>query len=713
MEDSFRTADVVPGAPSRGLWTVLLRRKLIILQVMLVISVAAMAVALLQPKTYSATGWMLVTSPSSANNNNNNGNAKRDTQIDVWEQLQNDLSMHIRLLGRREMAEAVIRLNSLDRAPVNLQGNFSASKVAGATANLLAINYRDPDPNVARKIVNAWGKAYEQDNLARRVSATNSAIAYVQGQIETVERQLASMEGQIALFEQRNLGSGVGPMGGSAATNLASGLSALATARQEKASLLAQIARARAHLAVEPQRVSEMEEQPTLAVKAMQEQLAQLHVKIEQLRQDYYEDSPEVTAVKAQIARLEQQLAETPPLAQTLVRTKNNPTRQKTWEQLVSLRGQLASLEAREQVLRQQTEVQRRLALGVPAQNVYYNELNRKVAALTAVQSTLLSRLYDLQLQKAMAVPAVQMVKAAELPSAPVEPPTYTIMGVGLMLGLLAGVILALVVDQVDDSFATVGEVDEKFTQRIIGCLPNIKKPVEQALQIIGAPRGPFANAIRMLSSSIRIEQERDKWSSLIITSGSPDEGKSLIASNLAVALAGTGQPVILVDGDLHKPVLHRLFGLPNERGLTSFLLGQDSWANLCQQTEIENLRLLTSGPMPPSPLDLLASDAGARCIRDLNASGALVIWDTPPASFIADTTVVGTLSDRVLLVVSQKAKRRVLTDVIRNLNGAGLRLLGLVTNQLSQSAGGVDDYYYQYWYTYEEKAPETEANSA
>lgn len=696
MEDSYRTVEPTNQAEfrPRGLWVILVRRKWIILQVTGAIFCVAMVVGLLQPRTYSASGWMLVTAPSKSG-----GSATTTTEFDAWEQLQKDLSMHTRLLARRELAETVLKQVRVDRRPGDLQANFSAAKVTGATANLLTITFRDPDPVVAQQVVNAWGAAYEQDNLQRRAGATIAAINYVQSQIESVEKQLAAIEADIAGLEQEHLSSGIGPNGGSAASRLVSVLQALADTQTQKAGMLAQIRRTQELLSQEPAKVHETEDGPSLAAQATRTQLAQLQLKLEELRVDYYEDSPEVKNLQEQIARLEERLASASDLTRTSLKTSNNPTHLKTREQLLELHSQLSALQAREQALRQQVDGQRRLALGVPPTNVRYNGLNRKMTALTAVHSSLLSRLYDLQLQRAMATPAVQMVKGAELPTTPVEPPMQAILGAALLLGLLLGVISAVVADQIDDTFADVSEVDEAVGERVIGALPQVRSTERVGLRIVERPRGPYANAVRMLASAVRVEAERNGYGSLLVTSAMPGDGKTGTAVNLAVSLAKAGQPVLLVDCDLHGPTLHKELGVQNHSGLSNLLVREASIAEVLQRSDIENLTVITSGPQPPSPVDLLASDTGAQVIAELNRQDALVIWDTPPAACLADAIVLGAQVDAVLLIVSNHTKRRLLRETVRNLYRASIGVLGLVTNRLDQASVGSGYYYYYYPY--------------
>ena len=578
------------------------------------------------------------------------------------------------------------------------------AKVTGTEANLITIAYRGADPALAQKVVNAWAKAYEKDSLTRSAGSTIAAIQYVQEQIVTVENQLQGIEEQIAGIEQAHLTSGIGSGGGAAATSLTGLLSSLASTQVQESALRAQLAQTQKQFVAEPKRVQEIEERPTLAVQTAQDQLAQLSVKLEKMRTDYYEDSPEITSLKQQIARLEQRISKQSGLTQTSVKSTDNPTRIKAKDQLITLAGQLHALEAQEKTLQQQIGTQRGVAMKVPPTNIRYTELSRKVKALEEVHGTLLSRLYELQLQKAMAVPAVQMVKAAELPTSPIQPPMQTIVGLGLLIGLLLSIVTAVVVDQMDDTFANLTEIDETVQQRLIGALPRYEDKAEVGLAILDHPRGAFANAVRKLASTVRIEMDRNKTHSLMVTSTGRGEGKSVTSANLAIALAKSGMSVMLVDCDLHKPAQHTLFGLSNDIGLSNMLVGNSSAVDVQQVTQVENLRLIPSGPLPPAPVDILASEVGEQAIREINQLADVVIWDTPPAAILADATVLGAVTDRTLFVVGHKAKRGMMKETLRNLQDVGIKLLGITANQVRPAGGSYYYYYYYYPYTQDGK---------
>jgi len=193
----------------------------------------------------------------------------------------------------------------------------------------------------------------------------------------------------------------------------------------------------------------------------------------------------------------------------------------------------------------------------------------------------------------------------------------------------------------------------------------------------------------------------------LLVTSSSPGEGKSTTAANLAVVMAQTGQRVILVDTDLRRPMLHKIFGIPNNTGLTTALLaGQDmTIEEQLQPTEVSCLQVLTSGPIPPNPSELLGSHRMAHLVEVLAANADVIIFDSPPVLAVTDAAVLGRQMDGVLLVTDAGATReQALVNAVAELQKTGANILGVALNRLDMRRNG---YYYYYYYYQDEETGE------
>lgn len=207
-------------------------------------------------------------------------------------------------------------------------------------------------------------------------------------------------------------------------------------------------------------------------------------------------------------------------------------------------------------------------------------------------------------------------------------------------------------------------------------------------------PRSPIAEAFRTLRTNIQFKSLDNPVRTMMVTSSAAEEGKSTVVANLAVSLAQTGAAVIAVDCDLRNPSLHRVFDLPNERGLTSLMLAPDSGLRqFLQHSEAGGLDVLTSGPLPPNPAELLGSKRMESLIRELRDMADYVLFDTPPVLAVTDAAVLATQVDGTILVLSAgRARRDAAKKAKRTLEELSLRFLGVVVNNVK--AEGRAGYY-------------------
>lgn len=212
-------------------------------------------------------------------------------------------------------------------------------------------------------------------------------------------------------------------------------------------------------------------------------------------------------------------------------------------------------------------------------------------------------------------------------------------------------------------------------------------------------PKSPIAEAFRTLRTNIQYAKVDGSVKTIVFTSTGPGEGKSTMAANAAVALAQAGKQVILVDCDLRKPVQHRIFGR-RHRGLTNILVEDLAAADVLQATEIDNLRIITSGPIPPNPSELLGSSKFLEIIEDLKAQADVVILDCPPVIAVTDACVLASKVDGVILVVGAGIVRPEMAQQAKELlTKAKGHLLGVILNRVEIEA---EHAYYYYYYGHE-----------
>jgi capsular exopolysaccharide synthesis family protein len=240
--------------------------------------------------------------------------------------------------------------------------------------------------------------------------------------------------------------------------------------------------------------------------------------------------------------------------------------------------------------------------------------------------------------------------------------------------------------------------------------VPNWKDHELPELISIDAPRSASSEAYRTLRTNLQFVQHGEDVRVFIVTSGALGEGKTTTVANLGVALAQAGRRIVLVSCDLRRPRLHKFFDLQNETGLSSVLSGQSDLATAMQRAKnLDNVILLASGPIPPNPAELLASDRMRRVVDELRRAADFVIIDTPPLFAVSDALPLAALSDGAILVADAVATTRTAVRHARQqLDQVGARVLGGVLNNFDPYASrysySQDGYRYAYTYRYRDE---------
>lgn len=338
---------------------------------------------------------------------------------------------------------------------------------------------------------------------------------------------------------------------------------------------------------------------------------------------------------------------------------------------------------------------------------------------LLGVQSTI-GELRDTLLQSGsaggVAPYAIAVLDPAIVPVAPLPRPFGTNLLIGVAISLVVGLALALIPESLDYTVATPEELEDVLGITVLGAVARIggrdtqDDPIEQ-LVARNYPRSPIAEAFRTLRTNIRFARPDMRGGRLLVTSAQPGEGKSLVSSNLAVAIAQEGRQAIIVDADLRRPTLHRFFGLPNRVGFTSLIMDESLTVDdALHETDVPGLRVITSGPLPPNPLDMLASQRAQDLLAVLRDKCDMLILDSPPVLSVTDSMLLASHTDAALLVTAARSTRRDLVlKAYETLKRSNIDIIGTVLNKVRQSELGYyySHYYYGYYYGAPGEVPE------
>uniref|UniRef100_A0A7C5Z1W6 non-specific protein-tyrosine kinase n=1 Tax=Caldicellulosiruptor owensensis TaxID=55205 RepID=A0A7C5Z1W6_9FIRM len=226
--------------------------------------------------------------------------------------------------------------------------------------------------------------------------------------------------------------------------------------------------------------------------------------------------------------------------------------------------------------------------------------------------------------------------------------------------------------------------------------------PVKEVIALYN-PRSPITESYRMLRTNIQYSSLDKPIKTIVITSTGPSEGKTITCANLAVVMAQAGSKVLVIDADLRRPAIHKVFGVSNKVGLTNLLVENKKFEEIVQKDGVEGLDLITSGPIPPNPAELLGSKKFENFLNTISQSYDYTIIDTPPCGSLTDAAIISRIVDGVILVASAgEVQIEAIQQAKENLQKVNANIIGVVLNKVKRQTSSYYYYYYYYYYSNE-----------
>ena len=314
-----------------------------------------------------------------------------------------------------------------------------------------------------------------------------------------------------------------------------------------------------------------------------------------------------------------------------------------------------------------------------PTNSAAITAASRLVKVKEDTYSALVVLYQRVQLSLSVHVTTLSVVEPAAVSERPTQPQKALNYGLGLLVGIMGGVGLAFLMENLDATLYTSEQVEKATERAILGEIPTAKQ--RHGYFLNGS--SPWAEAFRQVRTSLLSVAQDGNLHTLLVTSAEPGEGKSTIASHLAIAMAQSGRKVLLVDGDLRAPVQHKIFSLPNQQGLSNVLRGEVALANAVQRSPDAGFWVLSSGPLPPNPAELLGSAEMAALIERDAKEYDVVLLDAPSLLAVADAGILAPLVDDVLLVVGRaQTRQNEVQAACHLLDRLGARSVGVIINR-------------------------------
>ncbi|PIX22538.1 MAG: hypothetical protein COZ69_10835 [Deltaproteobacteria bacterium CG_4_8_14_3_um_filter_45_9] len=365
----------------------------------------------------------------------------------------------------------------------------------------------------------------------------------------------------------------------------------------------------------------------------------------------------------------------------------------------------------RESLIRQAFEQQKAKVMEMKEQGIQYNILKREADTNKELYKGLLQRMKEAGVSAGLTVSNIQVVYQAEIPTGSYKPNKKLNLLLAAVVGLFLGIGLAFFFEYLDNTVKSPEDVEQLIRLPSFGMVPEIsyerKKRLAKAsypveLVTHGHPKSILSEAYRNIRTSILLSFSEKPPKKIVITSPNPSEGKTTTVINTAIALSQTGAQVLIIDGDMRHPRIHKIFNEENGAGLSNFLSGNSPLDSIIKKTEVPNLYYIPSGPIPPNPSELIGSKLFKVMMDSLGKKFDHIVLDSPPALGFADSVILSTTVDGVILVVlGGKTPRETLQRAKEVLHQVNAKILGVVINRVDIHRSGYGYYYYRYHYYY------------
>lgn len=657
---------------------------------------------LLQKPAYEAEGQLLFkkASPTSSLT----GVGKEIGQMDTMTENSTPVDTEAVVIRSAPIVRKTIaRLNLEDESGAALKVHqllkrLNVSNIRGT--DVLQVTYRDTNPKKAATVVNTLMAVYLEQNLLANRAETVAARQFIEKQLPAAEATGRKAELALRNFKEKNNVVDLKAEANSA-VQIVAGL------QQQIASTQTQLADANAQSVMLKNQLKKNVQQAGTAtaisqLPKVQEVLKQVQQAESQLAIDsarFRENHPTIASLKDKRADLERLLKQR--VRQVVGGQKQESDdnlqislfEQNLTENLVRSEARRLGLVSQLAALSQLQAAYKQRVHNLPSLEKQQRELEQQLQASQSTYTMLLQKLQEMRIAENQNIGNARVVASAVVPDDPVSDRKMLNIVTVVLVSSLFSLGAAMVLEATDKSIRTVEEAKKLFGFISLGLIPSFKKSEKitfgngdsessiPEVIVRDSPRSPFSAAYRMLPANLKFLSSDKEIKVIVVTSSVPNEGKSTVSANLAVAMAQLGRKVLLVDADMHRPVQHKVWDLPNQLGLSNILVGQAELRTVIKKVMV-NLHVLNSGTIPPNPMALLDSQRMTSLMEIFSANYDFTIIDTSSLNVAADGLILGKMTDGVLLVVRPGVVNAASAAIAKEfLQQSGQKVLGQVIN--------------------------------
>ncbi len=600
--------------------------------------------------------------------NDDSFNAQSSSLVDLFKKLlfgEDEKNGEEKALSQEERSRKTVE---------RLLKSLSVSPVRGS--RIVKINIDHTDPAVAKKVVDGYAEVFITDNLDRRFEATAYARKFLEERLQQLKARLGESEKQLVKYAEDKGIISLNDNKVLSATDLEAINTKLAEVRAELSKKEQLWKQAQATNGLGLKQILDSE-----AIQANRKLRTELAAEYQQKLAIYKPAFPAMAQLRNQIKELDRQVASEVEAIKQAIEAEYHAAKDEEQDLLTRLEG------AKVDVVEQRNR------------SIDYNIIQREVDTNRTLYDGLLQRYKEIGVAGGVGTNNISIVDRASQPIFPRSPNLLLNVCLALVGGLLLGVLAALGLDYLDDSFRAPEDIEREIGLPVIGVIPkpNPGETVED--QLLNA-RSAMAEAYRSLRTGLQFSTSEGLPRTLVITSSKPSEGKTTTSIALAQSLANLGLQILLIDGDLRNASVHKRMRCGNELGLSNYLSGSKQPEDVVQSTPTVGLVVITSGPLPPNPAELLNGPRLQSLLALASQSFDLVLIDGPPIMGLADAPILSSAVQATMLVVAANETRRSVVKVaLKRLQLARANVIGALLNKFDAKQTGYGYGYGEYDY--------------
>jgi len=611
-----------------------------------------------------------------------------------WFEINYYISEQVRVLTSRRLAERVVESLHLDTQGPFAGANDPAAAFARGVdidheeeSNILNISLRGKDPEQVTLWVNQLVEKYSEINILDSIDKSKKIREVIQNQLDPLREQLSKSEANLTLFKEEKNYYWADEDKNVISEQINKLNEEYATAKVERINLESKIKALKDLRAGKISMQSFPEILDNASIQQLNSQRVTLEVEKTKLMKTYKPEHPKVVALDNQIREINASISREIGLIVSGLETQFSMKKQRE-----------ESLLANVQNLKEE-------AIDLSKSRLAYDKLRQEYEQNKSFYEDMLTRSKELDISSTVNLNRVRVIDPAIVPTVPIKPNIRRNTLMGLVLGLLLGFAFLFGMDYLDSSIKTPDDVEKYLGIPVLSVIPSFSPDKVKILR-------EFYQSIR---TGVIFTKRSEGCQVLMVTSGGPGEGKSTTSFNLAKIFAAAGDKVLLMDCDFRRPALHKHLKISNSVGITSHLFGSKD-QEIIRTSEIPNLWVATSGPLPPNPPELITRNSFKMLIQSLKSHFNWIIIDSPPLVSVTDSLLLSTYTDMVILVIRYNdLDRRIIKQCLKGLQHSGANIAGSVINDvdLDQDTRYSHHYYYYYYKGYDNETPKQEERGA